>query len=123
MVELGDNCSNDYECVAKDSRCIDVCSCKVDHVMSSDGKRCLKAANSVGEPCQEDSQCQLFLKDTKCGPNGRCSCVENFHQRGSICLKDISEHYTYSGVATLYEKINSINHQFPFSVEPMVSEP
>ncbi|XP_017793626.1 PREDICTED: prion-like-(Q/N-rich) domain-bearing protein 25 isoform X1 [Habropoda laboriosa] len=86
--ELGDKCSNDYECVVENSKCVEVCSCKVDYVLSKDGKRCLKAANSVGEPCQEDSQCQLFLKDTICGFNGKCSCVENFHQRGSVCFRD-----------------------------------
>nr|XP_003703658.2 PREDICTED: prion-like-(Q/N-rich) domain-bearing protein 25 isoform X1 [Megachile rotundata]XP_012141328.1 PREDICTED: prion-like-(Q/N-rich) domain-bearing protein 25 isoform X1 [Megachile rotundata]XP_012141329.1 PREDICTED: prion-like-(Q/N-rich) domain-bearing protein 25 isoform X1 [Megachile rotundata]XP_012141330.1 PREDICTED: prion-like-(Q/N-rich) domain-bearing protein 25 isoform X1 [Megachile rotundata]XP_012141331.1 PREDICTED: prion-like-(Q/N-rich) domain-bearing protein 25 isoform X1 [M len=87
--ELGDKCSNDYECVTENSRCIEKCLCKVDHVMSSDGKRCLKAADSVGEPCQEDSQCVLFLDNTKCGADGKCRCVENWHQRGSICLNDI----------------------------------
>ncbi|XP_015435971.1 PREDICTED: prion-like-(Q/N-rich) domain-bearing protein 25 isoform X2 [Dufourea novaeangliae] len=88
--ELGDQCLNDYECVAENSRCIDVCSCRVDHVLSRDGKRCLKAANSVGEPCQEDSQCQLFLKDSKCGSNDKCGCLEYFHQRGSVCIKDVA---------------------------------
>lgn len=87
--ELGDKCSNDYECVTKNSRCIETCLCKVDHVTSSDGKRCLKAADSVGEPCQEDSQCQLFLDNAKCGSDGKCRCVEKWHQRGSICLKDV----------------------------------
>ncbi|XP_076181864.1 uncharacterized protein LOC143153998 isoform X2 [Ptiloglossa arizonensis] len=89
-VELGDKCSNDYECVAENSSCVGVCECKVDHVLSSDGERCLKAASFVGETCQEDSQCRLFLKDAKCDTNGRCSCVENFHRRGSVCLKDVA---------------------------------
>ncbi|XP_043251117.1 prion-like-(Q/N-rich) domain-bearing protein 25 isoform X1 [Colletes gigas] len=88
--ELGDKCFNDYECVAENSSCIEVCSCRVDYVLSNDGKQCLKAANSVGEPCQEDSQCRLFLKDTKCGPNGECSCIENFHRSGYACLKDVA---------------------------------
>lgn len=88
--ELGDKCSNDYECVTENSRCIETCVCKVDHVISSDGKRCLKAADSVGDPCQKDSQCQLFLDNTVCGSNGKCRCVENWHQRGSICLTDIA---------------------------------
>ncbi|XP_076231010.1 uncharacterized protein LOC143177106 isoform X2 [Calliopsis andreniformis] len=91
-VELDEKCSNDYECVVENSRCIDVCLCKVDHVRSTDGKKCLKAANSVGEPCQEDSQCQLFLRNTKCGLNGRCSCIENFHQRGAVCFQNIKLH-------------------------------
>ncbi|XP_012344223.1 uncharacterized protein DDB_G0272530 isoform X3 [Apis florea] len=88
-IELGEKCFKDYECVAENSRCIDICSCKVDHVLSKDGKQCLKIRNSVGEPCQEDSQCQLGIKDSECGPDGKCSCIENFHQRGSICFRDM----------------------------------
>ncbi|XP_031845730.1 uncharacterized protein LOC116432674 isoform X1 [Nomia melanderi] len=113
--DLGDQCSNDYECVVENSRCTDVCSCRVDHVMSGDGKRCLKAANSVGEPCQEDSQCQLFLKHSKCGSDGKCRCLDDFHQRGSVCYKNVA----------LKERCRSHNecvtstYKDSFSVEPM----
>ncbi|XP_029041257.1 rh5-interacting protein-like isoform X1 [Osmia bicornis bicornis] len=86
--ELNERCSHDFECVTENSRCIEICMCKVDHVLSNDGKQCLNAANSVGDPCQEDSQCQIFLENSKCGPNGTCICVDNWHQRGSICLRD-----------------------------------
>ncbi|XP_043794616.1 prion-like-(Q/N-rich) domain-bearing protein 25 isoform X1 [Apis laboriosa] len=88
-IELGEKCFKDYECVAENSRCIDICSCKVDHVLSKDGKQCLKVRNSVGESCQENSQCQLGIKDSECGPDGKCSCIENFHQRGSVCFRDM----------------------------------
>lgn len=104
LAELGEKCFKDYECVAENSRCIDVCSCKVDHVLSKDGKQCLKIRNSVGEPCQEDSQCQLGIKDSECGPDGKCSCIENFHQRGSICFRDMSE---YHWDRPTLDKINS----------------
>ncbi|XP_068984751.1 uncharacterized protein DDB_G0272530-like isoform X1 [Bombus flavifrons] len=87
-IELGEKCSKDYDCIAENSRCLDFCTCKVDHVLSSDGKRCLKVSESIGEPCQENSQCQLFQRESECGPNGRCRCIEYFHQRGSICLED-----------------------------------
>ncbi|CAL7939272.1 unnamed protein product [Xylocopa violacea] len=87
-VELGGVCSNDYECVATDSMCSDVCKCKVDHVLSSDGKRCLKLANSVGDSCQEDAQCQTYVENSWCGYNGKCSCIENFHPHGSVCIRD-----------------------------------
>ncbi|XP_050596118.1 rh5-interacting protein-like isoform X2 [Bombus affinis] len=87
-IELGGKCSKDYDCIAENSRCLDFCTCKVDHVLSSDGKRCLKVSESIGEPCQENSQCQLFQRESECGPNGRCRCIKYFHQRGSICLKD-----------------------------------
>ncbi|XP_017752295.1 PREDICTED: prion-like-(Q/N-rich) domain-bearing protein 25 isoform X2 [Eufriesea mexicana] len=87
--ELDDECTNDYECVAENSRCSQqVCSCEAGHVLSKDGKRCLKARYSVGEPCHEDVQCQMFLKSTVCGPNGKCSCIDNFHQSGPVCLRD-----------------------------------
>ncbi|XP_053986760.1 prion-like-(Q/N-rich) domain-bearing protein 25 isoform X1 [Hylaeus volcanicus] len=89
-VELGDKCSKDYECVAENSTCRNVCSCRMSHVVSNDGKRCLRAANSVGEPCQEDSQCRLFLKDSNCGSNGECICADKFHRSGSECLKDVA---------------------------------
>lgn len=88
-IELGEKCLKDYECVAENSRCIDICSCKVDHVLSKDGKQCLKVRNSVGESCQENSQCQLGIKDSECGSDGKCSCIENFHQRGSVCFRDM----------------------------------
>nr|XP_033329345.1 uncharacterized protein DDB_G0272420-like isoform X1 [Megalopta genalis] len=88
--ELGDHCEHDYDCVAEYARCVlDSCTCSVNHVVSADRKHCLKAANSVGAPCQEDSQCQLFLKDAKCGGDGKCVCLDYFHQRGSECFKDV----------------------------------
>lgn len=88
-IELGEQCSNDHECIAENSRCLQVCSCRVDHVLSSDGKRCLKAANYISEPCEQDSQCQLFLRNSRCGVDGACICERNFHQRGFECLKDV----------------------------------
>lgn len=87
--ELGEECMDDHECITDNSQCMGTCTCKVDHITSGDGKRCLKAANSVGEPCEQDSQCRLFLKHTVCGANGTCSCVGNTHRRGSICLRDV----------------------------------
>ncbi|XP_017892878.1 prion-like-(Q/N-rich) domain-bearing protein 25 isoform X2 [Ceratina calcarata] len=87
--ELGEECMNDYECVTENSRCMVTCSCKVDHIPSRDGKRCLKAANSVGEPCEEHSQCLLFLKHAECGPNGTCTCVGNYHRRGPVCVRSV----------------------------------
>ncbi|XP_076761543.1 uncharacterized protein LOC143429700 isoform X2 [Xylocopa sonorina] len=87
--ELGDVCSDDYECVAPNSVCSDVCKCKVDHVLSSDGKRCLRLANSVGDSCEEDAQCQIYVENSWCGYNGKCSCIENFHRHGTLCVRDI----------------------------------
>ncbi|KAK2581568.1 hypothetical protein KPH14_002078 [Odynerus spinipes] len=85
---LGDTCNNDYECVSENTRCMEICRCKVDYVLSEDGTRCLKAANAVGEACQENSQCREFLQNAFC-ENGVCTCVPEFHRRGPVCAKDV----------------------------------
>ncbi|XP_076644617.1 uncharacterized protein LOC143354425 isoform X2 [Halictus rubicundus] len=114
--ELGDNCVFDYDCVAESSRCIlGACTCKLDHVTSSDGKQCLKAAKSVGEPCQEDTQCQLNLKDSKCGADGKCVCYENFHQRGSNCFKDV----VLNERCLSHKECVTPSYRDSFSIEPM----
>ncbi|XP_015598856.1 prion-like-(Q/N-rich) domain-bearing protein 25 isoform X2 [Cephus cinctus] len=85
---LDDQCSGDEECVAQNSRCLNVCRCNVDHVMSSDRKRCLKAANVIGESCSEHAQCQEFMTNAQCNEE-RCSCVEGYHQRGPVCYRSV----------------------------------
>ncbi|XP_020710888.2 prion-like-(Q/N-rich) domain-bearing protein 25 isoform X2 [Athalia rosae] len=85
---LGDGCSGDEECVAQNSRCLDVCRCQVDHVISADQKRCLKAANAVGEQCEIDSQCKAFMSNAECR-EGQCFCVKNYHQRGPVCMRSV----------------------------------
>ncbi|XP_014603813.1 PREDICTED: prion-like-(Q/N-rich) domain-bearing protein 25 isoform X1 [Polistes canadensis] len=85
---LGDKCEQDFECVSENTRCMEICKCKVDYVLSEDGTRCLKAANSVGEGCREDSQCQEFLQNTICQDNV-CTCVEEYHRRGPVCVRDV----------------------------------
>ncbi|KAL2713463.1 prion-like-(Q/N-rich) domain-bearing protein 25 isoform X2, partial [Vespula squamosa] len=85
---LGDKCEQDYECVSKSTRCMEVCRCKVDYVLSEDGTRCLKAANSVGEDCQENLQCQEFLRNAVC-QNNVCTCIEDYHRRGPVCVRDV----------------------------------
>ncbi|KAF7383047.1 hypothetical protein HZH68_014896 [Vespula germanica] len=85
---LGDKCEQDYECVSKSTRCMEVCRCKVDYVLSEDGTRCLKAANSVGEDCQENPQCQEFLQNSVC-QNNVCTCIEDYHRRGPVCVRDV----------------------------------
>ncbi|KAI4482300.1 hypothetical protein M0804_008851 [Polistes exclamans] len=88
LKDLGDKCEQDYECVSENTRCMEICKCKVDYVLSEDGTRCLKAANSVGEGCREDSQCQEFLQNTICQDNV-CTCVEEYHRRGPVCVRDV----------------------------------
>ncbi|KAG7190127.1 hypothetical protein KM043_006260 [Ampulex compressa] len=90
---LRSECTSDHECVAENSRCTGTCGCKVDHVLSSNGEECIKAANFIGEPCIENAQCQLFMPNTECNRDGICVCVPEFHQRGTDCVKDVALGY------------------------------
>ncbi|XP_066595564.1 prion-like-(Q/N-rich) domain-bearing protein 25 isoform X2 [Prorops nasuta] len=86
---LNETCLSNDECVDENSSCREVCRCNVDHVQSKDGRKCLKAANSIEEPCEEGSQCTEFLKGAECR-NGACLCREKYHQRGSMCYKNVA---------------------------------
>ncbi|XP_015119145.1 prion-like-(Q/N-rich) domain-bearing protein 25 isoform X2 [Diachasma alloeum] len=89
---LGDQCTIDDECVDFHSHCFGTCICKIDYVRSSDGKRCLKAANSMGDPCIEDSQCTASLKNSKCDNDNTCTCLINLKRRGSVCFRKLNPH-------------------------------
>ncbi|XP_043271052.1 prion-like-(Q/N-rich) domain-bearing protein 25 isoform X2 [Venturia canescens] len=87
---LRDKCDIDEECITMHSRCTRVgCDCKVAYVRSMDGQRCLKGANAIGDPCEEDLQCRAFLKNARCGEEGKCRCNMDFKHRGSVCRKDL----------------------------------
>ncbi|XP_033219820.1 tenascin-like isoform X2 [Belonocnema kinseyi] len=85
---LQEECTRDEECVVENSRCFGNCTCDISHVMSADKKECLKKADEVGEPCQEDSQCQDPLKSAKC-QDGKCSCNKGYHRRSGACFCSI----------------------------------
>ncbi|XP_034948962.1 prion-like-(Q/N-rich) domain-bearing protein 25 [Chelonus insularis] len=87
---LGQNCTNDEECITLNSRCSGVCSCKIDYALSNDKKRCLKAAMKLGDFCEEDSQCSLFLKNTKCGEENKCICVLDLKPRETECVRKLN---------------------------------
>ncbi|XP_011142155.1 prion-like-(Q/N-rich) domain-bearing protein 25 [Harpegnathos saltator] len=88
--ELGDRCHRDYECIVENSKCIrNKCDCKIDYVLAEDGQRCLRAASRIGQQCQQQSQCQLFLKYSQCGANNTCDCVASSHRRGFQCYVDV----------------------------------
>ncbi|XP_011296792.1 prion-like-(Q/N-rich) domain-bearing protein 25 isoform X2 [Fopius arisanus] len=87
---LGDQCSIDDECFDLHSHCTGTCTCKVGYVRSSDGKQCLKAAESMGDPCIEDSQCTASLRNSKCGDDNTCTCLVNLKLRGSSCFRKLN---------------------------------
>ncbi|XP_046432935.1 prion-like-(Q/N-rich) domain-bearing protein 25 isoform X2 [Neodiprion fabricii] len=103
---LGDECTVDEECVTMNSKCYDVCRCRVDHVISGDQKRCLKVANTVGEPCDEDSQCQEYVSHSECR-EGSCACETNYHQRGPVCMKSVE----LSGSCTSHQQCVTRTHK------------
>ncbi|XP_032675290.1 prion-like-(Q/N-rich) domain-bearing protein 25 [Odontomachus brunneus] len=87
---LGERCNHDYECIVENSKCIqNKCDCKVDHVLAEDDRRCRKAASKIGQECEQQSQCQLFLKYSQCGVNNTCDCVVGSHKRGFQCFVDV----------------------------------
>lgn len=83
-VYLGEDCSMDGECLAVNSRCHDVCRCQVNHVISSDDRRCLKIADSISNECDEDSQCQVHIPYAICGENKTCMCRDGYHENGYV---------------------------------------
>ncbi|XP_012533583.1 prion-like-(Q/N-rich) domain-bearing protein 25 isoform X2 [Monomorium pharaonis] len=88
--KLGEHCNSDDECIVENSKCMhDRCDCKVDYVLAKGEQRCLKVASWIGEKCEQQSQCQLFLKHSQCGTNKTCDCVPGSHRRGHRCFVDV----------------------------------
>lgn len=90
-IALSEECSNDDQCITDNSRCLKVCTCKIDYVLSKNGDKCLKSADKIGDPCEQDSQCSEYLINSKCHSEGRCKCIEKFHQRGRMCFINIGK--------------------------------
>ncbi|KAH0956213.1 hypothetical protein HN011_003427 [Eciton burchellii] len=88
--KLGEYCDSDDECIVENSKCIqNKCDCKVDYVLAEGVQWCRKAASWIGEECEQQSQCQLFLKHSQCGANNTCDCVAGSHRRGRRCFVDV----------------------------------
>ncbi|KAK0162400.1 hypothetical protein PV327_006180 [Microctonus hyperodae] len=85
---LGDNCMNDNECITEYSNCYGICGCQDGYISSDDKKHCLKAANSIGDPCEEDLQCKAL--NAKCGEEKKCTCIMDFKRLGPVCLRKIN---------------------------------
>ncbi|KAJ4430043.1 hypothetical protein ANN_22251, partial [Periplaneta americana] len=92
-VYLDEPCQNDLECVTPNSRCGDVCRCRVNYIQSRQNNSCIRAADNMGDPCVENEQCTMFLVRAECGVNGRCRCTEGFHYipPNSKCFRDIGK--------------------------------
>ncbi|XP_018392720.1 PREDICTED: tenascin-like [Cyphomyrmex costatus] len=88
--KLDEHCNSDDECIVQNSKCIhNRCDCELNYVLAKDDQRCLKAASWIGEKCEQQSQCQLFLKHSQCGVSKTCDCVAGSHRRGHRCFVDV----------------------------------
>lgn len=76
----------DKECIALHSRCHDVCRCKVSHVISLDGLRCIKIAEKISDECEEDIQCQAHIPYANCGDNNTCICKDDYHELNYVSI-------------------------------------
>lgn len=83
-VQLGHACNSDYECVNDNSRCHNVCRCKISHIISHDRSKCLRIVDRLGGSCEEDKQCGELIADSVCGPNGTCVCDVGFHELNQV---------------------------------------
>lgn len=88
-VYLGEVCSSHVECITLYSRCHDVCRCTVSHIISVDGTRCLKIADSITNPCEEDNQCQVHIAHSICGENNTCVCRDGYHVNNYKCYVSV----------------------------------
>lgn len=90
-VHLDEPCESDQECVTENSRCGEVCRCKVNYIQSRNKDKCLKAADKLGERCEENEQCTAFLTTAMCGADGLCACFPGYHHipPDSRCFRDV----------------------------------
>ncbi|PSN57424.1 hypothetical protein C0J52_07310 [Blattella germanica] len=88
---LDEPCANDMECVTENSKCGEVCRCRVNYIQSHRNDSCIEAADSMGDPCQENEQCTMFLLRATCGEDGKCRCETGFHHipPNSKCHRDL----------------------------------
>lgn len=89
-VQLGHACNSDYECIDDNSRCHNVCRCKISHIINHDRTQCLRIVDRLRGSCEEDKQCGELISDSVCGLNGTCICGDGFHE-----LNQVSEMNNY----------------------------
>ncbi|KAK7873310.1 hypothetical protein R5R35_011368 [Gryllus longicercus] len=76
---LGDRCFEDDECVTTNSQCMGICKCRVSYVADEKKSFCLRVADSIGDMCTEDLQCNHFIPDSECSRSGECTCIDGYH--------------------------------------------
>ncbi|GLG97168.1 Uncharacterized protein GBIM_03985 [Gryllus bimaculatus] len=76
---LGDRCFEDDECVTTNSQCMGICKCRVSYVTDEKKSFCLRVADSIGDMCTEDLQCNHFIPDSECSRSGECTCIDGYH--------------------------------------------
>ncbi|KYN05265.1 hypothetical protein ALC62_03788 [Cyphomyrmex costatus] len=112
--KLDEHCNSDDECIVQNSKCIhNRCDCELNYVLAKDDQRCLKAASWIGEKCEQQSQCQLFLKHSQCGVSKTCDCVAGSHRRGHRCFVDVGEYsniWTFAYILQLGGRCETHHH-------------
>lgn len=91
--DLDGPCTTDDDCITMNSRCKNVCECNIGYVINEKRKDCLKAADNLHEPCEEDKQCTEFLTGTTCDPiSQRCNCSLGLHEVNGACFQSARLH-------------------------------
>lgn len=86
---LRDPCNKNENCLKHGGTCNDVCECGDQKAESEDGTKCIIAATSFGDPCDEKSQCTKKIIDSDCIQN-KCSCQEDYHPYGLQCYRNVN---------------------------------
>ncbi|XP_037918897.1 prion-like-(Q/N-rich) domain-bearing protein 25 isoform X1 [Hermetia illucens] len=84
-VDLGQECSIDEECTDFNTRCLDICRCKISHTINKAGNKCLKVAEHLQDECEEDHQCTERIPYSVCDANYTCGCKQGYHQHNFKC--------------------------------------
>ncbi|XP_059612413.1 prion-like-(Q/N-rich) domain-bearing protein 25 [Phlebotomus argentipes] len=94
-IALGESCFRDSQCVANNSRCHDICRCRVSHVLSHDRTKCLKIAEQLYDECEESIQCTYQLNYSSCDFDydsetvGKCKCRHGYHESNGACFVSV----------------------------------
>ncbi|XP_012223138.1 prion-like-(Q/N-rich) domain-bearing protein 25 isoform X2 [Linepithema humile] len=85
-------CKYDVDCI-ENAYCRNqqTCSCKENHIeyRSNNNYRCLRVATHIGDPCEEDIQCEFtFTPQSECR-EGTCQCAHDSHFTDGRCYESI----------------------------------
>ncbi|XP_058814040.1 multiple epidermal growth factor-like domains protein 10 [Topomyia yanbarensis] len=96
-VYLGEKCYRDEECIAENSRCSDVCRCRISHILNREQNQCLPIVRKLYDLCEEDLQCLYNIPFSRCqittvrnGESvGKCTCANGYHEIGYKCYASV----------------------------------